>query len=249
MKKLLLILLSLSLFTSCKLKEEITFNEDGTGTYNLAIDMSGFMTMGKGMGKALDSTKVEKEPVVTDTIIKISDMLAEKKDSIAKLPKEKREMFEKMKDFYIKIHIDEPNEEMLMSYSYPFKTIKDLNYAMENIETISKMQKDSLSPMGDISSAIPKNKVKYKFSKHEFMRIATASETDKKKDEEKKDDKTMEQMANMFQFELVYHFPRRIKSVSYKDALLSADGKTLHINVPANKLNDPEFMNLKVTFE
>jgi len=103
--------------------------------------------------------------------------------------------------------------------------------------------------MGDISSSMPKNNVKYKFSKHEFMRIATASETDKKKDEEEKKDEKFEQMANMFQFELVYHFPRRIKSVSYKDALLSADGKTLHINVPTSKLNDPEFMNLKVTFE
>lgn len=248
MKKLVLVLLSIALFTSCKFKEEITFNEDGSGTYDLVVDMSGLMAMGKGMEKAMDSIGEKREPIVKDSIIKISDILAENKDSIAKLPKEEQEALKRMKDFVIKIHTDEPNEEMTMSYSYPFKNIKDLNYAMEHFEAINKMQKkDSSSPLSNISSGMPKNSVKYKFSKHQFLRIATETETDKEKEE--KENKEFEQMGNMIQFELVYHFPKRIKSVSYKDALLSADGKTLHINIPVSKMSDPDFMNLKVTFE
>ena len=250
MKKLLLILLSITLFTSCKLKEEITFNEDGTGTYNLVIDMSRLMAMGKDLGKASDSIKVKKEPKIKDSVIRLGDLLKDKKDKIDKMSKQRRKALKKLKDLQIRMHLDEVEGEMNIGYLYEFKNADALNNLVNNLETINKIQKeDSLSPLGDITSAIPKSRVTYKFSKHEFMRIATASETDKKKDNEKEDDKALEQMANMFQFELVYHFPRRIKSVSYKDALLSADGKTLHINVPINKLDNPEFTNLKVTFD
>ena len=251
MKKFIVLALGLLLFTSCKLKEEITFNENGSGTYNLVVDMSGMMSMAKGMDKSADSTKTKKEPIVKDSIFKLSDLLIEKKDSIAKLSKEERESLEKLKDLSVKIHMDETKGEMEMAYVFSFKNPKDLDNIMNKLSEVDKLSKKGKSnPMDEMGDAFPKTEVRYKFNKRSFQRISTKvkSEEDEKEETEKKDNK-LEQFSQMFQFELVYHFPRRIKSINYKDALLSSDGKTVHINVPLSKLESPELMNLKVEFE
>jgi hypothetical protein len=47
----------------------------------------------------------------------------------------------------------------------------------------------------------------------------------------------------------VFFFPKKIKSVSYKDAMLSTDGKTLIIEVPLDKIDkNPKLLDFEVTF-
>jgi len=250
MKKLLLLVISLALFTSCQLNEEITFHKNGSGEYKLAIDMSGFMAMAKGMDQKKDSLTEKKEPLVKDTVYKLADMLSDKKDSIAHLPKEERELLESMKNVVVKIHADEMKGEMTMAYIYPFKKTSDLENILEKFEKIEKNRKDKNDIMTDMSNGLPKTKVSYNFSKRKFHRKVKLIKTEKKKDSINKDSKEKEAMLGMFKYKLIYHFPYTIKSVSYKDALLSADRKTLIIEVPIDKMiNNPTLLDFEVKFD
>ncbi len=246
MKKLLLLSLVL-IFSSCQLNEEITFNKDGSGEFQLAIDMSGFMSMAKGMGKENDSLKKNKKPLVKDTVYKLVDMLEDKKDSIAQLPKEEREWLEKMKNAVVKLHANEIKGEMTMAYIYPFKKVADLDNILDKFEKIEKNRKDKNSIMTDMTNDMPKTKVKYEFNKRKFRRKVQMVKS--KKTNDSINNKT-EAMLGMFKYKLIYHFPYKIKSVSNKDALLSADKKTLIIELPANVLfNNPKLLDFEVKFK
>jgi len=249
MKKLILLALSLSLFTACQFKEEVTFNKDGSGEYQLAIDMGGFMSMANGMGKKNDSLKNEKKPEVKDTVIKLADMLSEKKDSIQQLTKEERETLESLKDLMIKIHMNEPKEEMSVAYVYPFKKASDLDNILEKFKKLEKSRKGKDQMMGGMDQGMPNAKVSYEFSKKKFHRKVKVVKPAKKEEAAADNNDKMGEMMGMFQYKLVYHFPHKIKSVSYKDALLSADGKTLIIEVPMDTIiKNPKLLDFEVKF-
>ena len=252
MKKILLLVIGITLFTSCEIQEEITFNKDGSGEYQMLIDMSGMLAISKNSKKQKkDSLSPEKKPVVQDSIYKFSDILKEKKDSIARLPEKEQKILNELKDVIVKIHMDETKNEMTMAYVYPFQKTSDLKNILERLEKISTYPKEK-NQMDDFLSEIPRTAVEYKFSKRKFHRKVKVLKTEKKNNEkENTENQTgkMDKIFTMFRYKLIYHFPKKIKSVSYKDALLSADGKTLIIELPFDKVTEnPELLDFEVKF-
>jgi len=252
MKKILLLAMSIALFTSCEIHEEITFNKDGSGEYQMSIDMSAMMAMGKDSKKQKkDSLSPKKKPVVQDTIYKFSDILTEKKDSIARLSEKEQKILNELKDVIVKIHMDETKDEMTMAYVYPFQKISDLKNIQERLEKINKNSKEK-EQIDNFLSEMPRTTVEYKFSNRKFRRKVRVLKTEKKDDEkENTENQTgkMDKLYTMFRYKLIYHFPKKIKSVSYKDAMLSADGKTLIIELPFNKIaENPELLDFEVKF-
>jgi hypothetical protein len=60
----------------------------------------------------------------------------------------------------------------------------------------------------------------------------------------------MADMMKMFGYKIIYHFPGKIKNVSYKDAMLGTDGKTLIIQTTLDKIDkNPKLLEFDVTFE
>jgi len=149
MKKLLLILgLLLITLSSCQITERVYINEDGSGTFDLEINMNEMMkSMAEMGGEKPDSTAVAK-----DSIINFSDLLIDKKDSIAKLPKEEREQIEMLKDMTVKIHEDKSKSEMSISYLIKFKDVNDLAKAQNMLSNANKMNKgdDGLASKSDL---------------------------------------------------------------------------------------------------
>ena len=57
-------------------------------------------------------------------------------------------------------------------------------------------------------------------------------------------------MMGMFGYRMEYHFPKKVKSVDLKGAVISADGKTVTADVDyLEVVENPEKFNFKVKFE
>ncbi len=241
MKKLIILILPLLILTSCQVSEEIYFNKDGSGIYNLKMDMNGMAKMMKGLAEN-DSIQYKRAPEKSDTIILFADILKMNNDSIVKLPKEDREFLESMKDAKMHIHLDEAKDEMFLNYEIPFKKIEDLTNIEKKFNKLNSYNNKGVKGMGN--EMFPGYQISYKFNKRGFHRVVK-----KIKDVENKQVLQDTKMLNMIQYEIIYHFPYKIDNVSYKDALIGADGKSLHIKVPLDSLiKNPKMLDFEVKF-
>ncbi len=246
MKKLILLILPLIILTSCQITEEVYFNKNGSGTYNLKMNMSGMIQMMKDMVendsiKKRENTSKNRQMKKRDTIILFADILKKKKDSIKNLSKEERKFLESLKDAKMQIHLDEAKDEMFMKYEIPFKKIADLTNIDQKFGKLNAFNKKDTKGM---NSMLPDYKVSYEFNKHVFHRKII-----KTKKPDQKDHPKDEKFYKMINYEIIYHFPYRIESVSYKNALISTDGKSLHIRMPLDSLlKNKDLLDLEVKF-
>jgi hypothetical protein len=119
MKKIVVALCAVSaiLFTSClDVTQEITLNEDGTGTYVNTNDMSNVLTIAKNMGAA-SSDKMPTNPI--DTSFSFSSGA----DSIADLSAEDRALLKKGS---VHIVMNMENEKFVTVMNFPFTTMDDI---------------------------------------------------------------------------------------------------------------------------
>jgi hypothetical protein len=118
MKKILIYLFAATavLFTSClDTTQEITLNDDGSGTYVNTNDMSKILTIAKNMGAASN----EKIPQAMDT----SFSFASTADSIADLTNEDKALL-KTGNMQIKMSLED--EKFISVMSFPFTTLSDI---------------------------------------------------------------------------------------------------------------------------
>jgi len=249
MKKLILLILPFILLTSCQITEEVSFNKNGSGTYNLKMNMSGMIQMMKNMVendsvKKHENASINRKPEKRDTVILFADILKEKKDSIKNLSKEQREFLESLKDAKMRMYMDEAKDEMFISYEIPFKKIVDLTNIDQKFGKLNAFNKKDTKGMNGMNGMLSDYKVSYEFNKHVFHRKIIKTNKPDKKDKPKD-----EKFYKMINYEIIYHFPYKIESVSYKDALLSADGKSLHIRMPLDSLlKNKDLLDLEVKF-
>jgi hypothetical protein len=106
------------MFTGClENTQEITINEDGTGTINTTSDMSGLIPLAKQFGgDKMDDLPQEK----IDTIIS----LANGADSIPDLTEKEKEL---MKAGTLRMNMDMGNEKMIFGMNFPFQNIQQIS--------------------------------------------------------------------------------------------------------------------------
>lgn len=242
--KIIILFISIISLSSCQLTEKINFNNDGSGTYKLKVDMSAMMSSMKGMQDEAD--KKEKEPEVVDTIIHFKDILAEKKDSIAKLPADEQAKLKALEDLKLHVSINEKKNIAVTEFMFDFKNISELKNIQERIE-----KANSISQGNPEEENIQPTEVVYHFDGKTFHREVV----EKKLTEEQKEayKKSMEQGSQMLEgssFQIEYHFPRPVKSTTFKDATFSSDRKTIYIKSDMKKITeDPKFLDFKVVLK
>lgn len=252
-KHLLFLLLSTCFFTSCEIVQEIKFEPNGNGTYSLGFDMSEMMKM--GATSKSDSSKAKQ----LDTIINFAKFLEERKDSIARLSKEKREKIAQLKDFELYMKSDTTTNQLVMNIRYNFKNINDLNKFSEKLKNQDVKELDLFN-----KQLKPKNKKENSnsdfpdfnesftttFSSKKFTRKITDKA---RRDALKKKDTTMKKdnpMSNMIRFKQRFIFPYKIKSVSDKNARILSDFKGIEQEANMFEMNsNPNFFDIEVTFE
>ena len=236
MKKITLIIgIILISLTSCQITEKIYLEEDGSGKYNMEIDMSGMM---KSIGEMGSSDEIDSTYVAKDSIINFSDMLIEHKDSIAKLPKEKQEQLQKMKDVKMIIHEDKSKNELSLSIVGIFKNTEELNN-LQNILNATQSEEKQIPSKYDVNYTYKKNKFSRKSIKKELTEEQLA-----KFDESMKG---FDMFLSGTTYKLEYHFPKAIKKTTLKDAQFSEDKKTLYIEKSINDwMNNPAVFDFEV---
>ncbi|WP_461305014.1 hypothetical protein [Aureisphaera sp.] len=246
MKKQLFYFLALALLTvSCQFNETLTLNEDGSGRISISMDMSEMMAFS---GELSDSAKVEK----MDTLIRMKDVLEDKKDSIAQLPAKQQAKLKKLENFNFHTVMDSEKQEMFFNLYANFKNVNEANDLMSAFESSGDFIPSAGPGGGDIYSDPDSGgmmAVNFSYENGKFVRDAFI--TDKEKHRVQMDSiKNAEAFMSSMKYRIKYTFPRRIKTVSVDNARFSLDGKTVEFEVPfIDYFKDPDVLDLEVELE
>ncbi len=256
----MVVLASVLVLASCQVREEITFNKDGSGSYEMGFDMSELMKMGGNTFDSIPSKSV-------DTLVNFADFLDEKRDSIAKLPKKEQERLEVLRPLQFSMKMNEGEHTMDMHLIYEFKTVDDISKFAEAVKTANiKEIDDIMNTMDGDATEMPADSVQKKndmgalFSMSESFKTTfsnsgfTRKITDKAKAAAlKKKDTTLkadDPFVDVIRFKQVYRFPFRVKNINNKNAKILSDFKGVEIEANMFEMtNDPEFFNIEVEFE
>ena len=236
----LLTLLLLVLTTSCNFTESIEIKEDGSGTMNFGMDGSQIMAM------AGDEIAKEGQEERIDSTFSFKDLFAAKKDSIAKLPLDQQEKLKRLENMTVKMLMDSKTSEFKIDMITNFKNASELKDMMNNLNEIKNMNKKEYAG-ADKSPFESKALVNYSYDGKKFIRKVTLPA-----DMEAVSD-SLAMYMEVFEgssYVLSYKFPKKIKSVSNKAAVISDDKKSLTLGFTLSEYyTDPKSMNLEVTFE
>jgi len=242
--KYVLLLFVCSLFVSCNFSEELYLNEDGTGKISISFDGDDFM-------KAMSENGLEdsKEPEkAIDSIIHFKDFIKEHRDSIAKLSADEQAKIKKLENFSMHMLMNEEKGEMKFKLFTEFKSINKVGDMFSTFKDarIAQPNGDNTMQSSPMMEEENPTEVSYNFSKNTFSRQTKII-----------DDDAFEKMKSQFangasflggsKYKLTYHFPKKIKSVSVKEATLSQDGKTLFLEVDfAEYIKNPNALDITV---
>lgn len=243
-KKVLGLLAFGMVLISCQFTETMVLQEDGTGEMRLSLDLSEIMAMSGEFAK--DSTMVKK-----DTIISFKDILKEKKDSIATLPKAEQQRLMAMENYNLQIQMDPEVNTMIMDVFVNFKNVNEANELMKSFE----MTEDMIPGNSANTSSENQEKdddvigVRYNFENGTFVRDAYIK--DQAIYQQQLDSmKQAESFMSGIRYKLKYTFPKRIKSTSAEDATFSLDGKTLELERGfLEYFKNPDVLDLEVVLE
>jgi hypothetical protein len=153
---------------SCNFTENITINEDGTGSMTMDMDASQLM--------ALAGPEMQKEGQKRmDTVMHFKDIFKDKQDSIAKLPKEEQERLKKMENFSVKMLMDADTQEFKFTLLNDFKKVEDLGDIMNAFDQANPM-KNKNADMPDMGLDKYKTKSLYFYDGKKFKKTVSRAE-------------------------------------------------------------------------
>lgn len=241
MKKVFLLLLLL-LTISCQVTETIHLNSDGSGI----IEVSSLRDENSYMQLAREN--YSKENVYGDTTYVFADYIKKHQETFSRTPQADQNVF--LKYSQVKVHKKES------SYDKEFRTTITQNFQKaEEIVDLYKTQEyvDDIRNNYALSAEEHYYKVCYDYNRNRFHRIVTITDTlhqKKQIDEIEKFKEKYKGYKLVQKYVLNYHFPRKIQSVSNVLAEISADKKSLKLELLLSDcLENPLITNLEVVLE
>ena len=233
---------------SCNFTEEIHVEENGSGKISLKFDGSQLLQTMNEMG-APSSEEFEK-PI--DSIVSFKEVFDEKRDSISKLPQEEQDKLKKLENF--KMHMIMNQEKQLMKFDLfsDFTSVSDIGNVLNDFQNASAMT-STQTVNGESKSAVksqkPSSEVTYAFSKNTFSRKVKIIDQELFQ-KSLEDSKQTESFLTGSTYTFKYHFPRKVKSTTAKDATFTVDGKTMVYEVSfLEMMKDPESISFEVELE
>lgn len=208
---------SLFLLTGClDMVEEMTLNKDGSGKYSLSFDLSSMLKdpMMKGMMQQMmeeqEGMDFGEEGMEQDTVIYFKDS-----PELADLREENPEFWDNVKMHTV---MSESQEKIMISMSFDFKSMDDINYFYENMEKVSEKNEmgGGFLPMS--------NKGLFSLKKRELVRSPVKTDTKEMQDENI-------EMAKMFfasgTYKTIYHLPGKPKKSTIPNAVFEGNTVTV----------------------
>ena len=232
------------LWTSCHFTEEIRLNEDGSGSIALSFDGSQLLSLS-------DSATVAQQPQRLDSVVRFSDVLDEKKDSIRQLPPEEQKRLEKLRPYEMRMITDHEAGEMRFILSRKFRDISEVGDAFNAFQDAGALDpaKGANTPMEPTDQVTQSTEVIYSLKGNTFNRrgiIVDSALHQQRIDSLRGSESFLEEST----YKLEIHFPRRVRSANVDNATLSMDGKTLFYEVPfLEYLLKPDALDLEVVLE
>lgn len=237
-----ILLLILLLTVSCQVTETLHINADGSGK----IEMVSLRDEQSYMQLVGDNYAIEEKFV--DSTYNFNDYITNYMENFSRLPIAEKEIYNKFKD--VNVHIKKS------SYDKEFRNTIWQDF--KKVEEIADLQKtenyaDNLKHNYALSAEEHYYAVRYTFDGTIFKRIVSITDTVELK---KQQDLISERKTELSNFKITqsytlnYHFPKKIKSVSNLNAVISEDKTSVKLVFEiANVLQDPESTTLEVVFE
>jgi len=265
MKKLIILLAIAGFLTSCSVTESIVFNNDMSGEYISSFDITPIMNYANENRSRTNEALIKEEKV--DTTVVFNDLFESYKDSIATLSEVQRAKLENLRGMKMRVRMDVENDVFDFNIKKSFKAVSELENINEKVDDamgIAKAMgsKDANASEGQLDKLTKVDKVVYTFEENTFTRFMPNAVVEQEKSNEgetteadendfsKQFEMQFEEIFSTSYYKLVYTFPRKVKSVSNKNALISEDGKTVTYKVGWSTLKeDATSMNLNVVLE
>ena len=252
MKKLFLAVLTGCTFflAGCfETTQEITLNEDGSGTFSNTNDMSALIGLAKQMGGGAEMEKAPQQ--IIDSTISMQNGA----DSIPNLTPEEREVA-RAGSLNIKMNLKEEN--FLTKLTFPFSSasqIASLQKLSDKImaETLKDQMGKNESPAGLDQMPEQSSFDDYftlDFSNGELTKKVNKDKyADVEKDEYLKGVKQASAMGLVMKANYIINLPRPATKAEGKNVKLSDDKKTITISVDINDFfEDPASMEFKIKY-
>ncbi|AFM05997.1 hypothetical protein Fleli_3683 [Bernardetia litoralis DSM 6794] len=223
-------ILAISLTSCFDLKEEVTINSDGSGSFIQTIDMGNNPMMQMALSMQSDSAKNEKKGM-------------NKMDSTLEKTKAKLSKVEGISN----VKTASATEGMKYTVMYDFADIDALNRALnaakdEKEGEVKVMQKQYSFKKGELTRT---NSFSMGGNDLDMSAIMGGKKGEDDKEQTEEEKKQTQQMMQMFfgdaNYTYIVHVPNKVKSYSNKkNTTVSEDGKTLTMTIPLLDLMNEE---------
>lgn len=232
----------LLLTVSCQVTETLHLNSDGSGSIEVVElrDENSYMQLAK--------EAYSKEDIYKDTTYVFSDYFQKYSETFNRTAPEDQAVYKHYSN--VKVHSKKS------SYDKEFRTTISQNFqkASEIVDLYkTEDYADNIKNNYALSAEEHYYKVRYDYTDNHFSRIVKITDSTHFKNQMDKIEqyKTYYKGHKLVQnFQLKYYFPRKIQSVSNPLATISADRKSLSLQLLLTDcLQNPEITNLEVVLE
>jgi hypothetical protein len=240
MKKAVLVVLTLFLI-SCEVTETLHINLDNSGT--VAFDSH----RNENSYMQIAPEKYAKEAIFEDTTFVFQQYIVKYNSNFVKYTVAEQELLNKF--INVKVHIRKSafDKDFRTTISQDFKSVEDIADLSKTENYISDIVHNYA-----LTAEEHYYNIRYTLKGHQFNRIVTITDAAMyEKQKEKLEPYNKAPQLKLVQtYLLKYHFPRKIKSVSNTNAVISSDKKSLDLQFTIlDFLKNPVSTNLEVILE
>ena len=229
--------------------QEITLNDDGSGTISNTNDMGALIAMAKQMGGSGDMEKLPQETI--DSII----MLTQQADSIPNLTSEERELARKGT---LRINMDMKSDKFSTKLSFPFSSVSQI--VLINKLSGKIMLETLKEKLSDEEAPVPMDQMPEASSFDDYYRVEFSDgELTKKVNKEKyagvesdeylKGIKQAASMGLVMKATYIINLPRPATKADGKNVKLSEDKKKVTISVDIDDFfDDASSLEFKIKY-
>lgn len=260
-----ILLLVITLFTSCEFQENIKINDDGSGDYSYAFTIDAGAFSGLSDSLSAEDKKLDEVVLTKDSLLHGKDFAkyAEENFSKNELKKHKKQIdeFAKLVENYDIRTQEYSNNKAIISLTTAFSSINSLQdgnkifMKLLELDRIQKGKTRDKAKTEDFNSFVNSFTSNYSSSQNSFLRKIIKNEAIAKKIEsgmkakDEEEENLMNSVGSMIKYKAVYNFPKRISSSSNKSAVYSLDGKTMTVEYGFFEiLKNPDLLSFEVTF-